>query len=455
MMKLTLSTTTAIGLVVCIVLLLLGSEETSRYLKQWTFTTAAASATATKYYFQQQQQESTTTTTPQQQHHHDGCDLIDSSSSYLPQWRNYTQQETDEVDLIRQCIRTLGTIPNTTYRTQILAIRRKQQKLEESSKLDCNLKVSLQTLQDTMKQYDTVWFFGDSIMLQQFYLMVCMIDPSLGIQSGKPFNITRSTNSLHEDTSIVWHHSNNNNNDNSTGTTVIKYSHNGYIWERDEANLYERDFPTAVKTLGSNDAIILTASSHYDSTLVHLYEKAVTHIATMSTQSNASIFYMEPTPQEWPTGNGMFVYGCYRKCQCENLNPARLIGRGEYTDRTVPFDPTNKQNVPIIPILNRVYPDLAFANNTKDCYPSCLPATWRTDVGRVILADIIPNNTVSMVPVFWQLLAKGEPTSRGFNQANVGDCTHRTTEAVIVMNEQLIRTMIKRQQEQQEQRQQI
>jgi hypothetical protein len=70
------------------------------------------------------------------------------------------------------------------------------------------------------------------------------------------------------------------------------------------------------------------------------------------------------------------------------------------------------------------------------------------DIGRAILAEI-PNHKVLMVPVFWQLLAKGEATGRGVNQANVGDCTHRTTEAVIVMNEQLIRTMIKRQQQQQ------
>jgi hypothetical protein len=354
-----------IGLVLSIVLLLLlGTEETTRYLVQWKITVRT-----TSYYIQQQELPPP----PQQQQYGDGCDLIDATSSYIPQWRNYTQQETDEVQSLRQCIQTLGNIPNTVYRTVILAVRSQHQILEES-KLHCNIQVNLRKIQDTMKQYNVVWFFGDSIMLQQFYLMVCMIDPHLGMKSGKPFNITKNPNDVSQDTSFVWYHSNNNNN--STATT-IKYSHFGLVGGGSEANLYKRDFPMAANTLGSNDAIILTAAAHYDSSRVHLYQRAVTHIATMSIQSNASVFYMEPTPEEWPTGNGMWVPNCQWACQCEALNPSRLIGQGNYSDPTVPYDAKNKQTVSIIPILNRVYPDLAFANNTKDCYPSCLPATYR------------------------------------------------------------------------------
>jgi hypothetical protein len=409
----------SIGLLLSVVLLFLGTKDTAKYFEQWKITTA----TTTGSHFQQQDLRI------------DGCDLIDSTSSYIPQWRNYTEEEAEEVQSLRQCIWALGEIPNMTFIPNMLTLR-PQHQMEESKKLDCNIKVSLQILQDTMKQYDTAWFFGDSIMQQQFYLMVCMIDPHLGI------NITRATDNPQEDLSFAWHHSNNNS---TRTTTTLKFLHFGHLWGIEE-NLYERDFPTAANTLGSNDAIIVTAAAHYDSTRVHLYQKALTHIATMSIQSNASIFYTEPTPEEWPTGNGMWVLNCQWFCQCEALDPARLIGRGGYTDRTVPYDATSKQNVSIVPILNRVYPGLPFANNTKDCYPSCLPATWRTDVGRAILAEI-PNHKVSMIPVFWQLLAKGEATGRGVHQPNVGDCTHRTTEAVIVMNKQLIRTMIKRQQQ--------
>ncbi len=61
-----------------------------------------------------------------------------------------------------------------------------------------------------------------------------------------------------------------------------------------------------MKTLGSNDAIVLNAGMHYDSSRVNFLAKEVNFMANMSTQSTASVFYMEPPLEEWPTSKGVF-----------------------------------------------------------------------------------------------------------------------------------------------------
>jgi hypothetical protein len=155
---------------------------------------------------------------------------------------------------------------------------------------------------------------------------------------------------------------------------------------------------------------------------------------------------MEPTPEEWPTSNGIYYPQCEDKCQCEALDSSKLIGRGNFTipllnsTLKLPTPPTN------ISLLNTIYADQAYAIDTDICYPDCLPATWRVDMLRAILQKKVPDNNVILVPTFWQLVAKGSPTSKGTKQTgtNHGDCTHRTMEALIVMNEQLVRQMMLR-----------
>ena len=58
-------------------------------------------------------------------------------------------------------------------------------------------------------------------------------------------------------------------------------------------------------------------------------------------------------------------------------------------------------------------------------------------MARTILANV--ENSVSIVPVFWQLHAKGLPSGR----KAIGDCTHKSLDAVLLMNEQLARSMQK------------
>jgi hypothetical protein len=113
-----------------------------------------------------------------------------------------------------------------------------------------------------------------------------------------------------------------------------------------------------------------------------------------------------------------------------------LVGRGNYTD------PSNNQSEDFsfkLPTpsttsewLLCLYPDVAYANHTDNCLPDCLPATWWIDVACANL-DKTKNN-LTMVQGFWQLHAKGLPSGMGG-----GDCTHKTLDALIMMNEQLCR----------------
>jgi hypothetical protein len=55
------------------------------------------------------------------------------------------------------------------------------------------------------------------------------------------------------------------------------------------------------------------------------------------------------------------------------------------------------------------------------------------DMAGTILAEV--ENNVKLVPVFRQIIAKGAPSGKcGKQQSNAGDCTHKTLDAVVLMN---------------------
>ena len=221
------------------------------------------------------------------------CDLVMDSSK--TRWRNYTQSEHSDFDEVAACVNVL--------RSNVSGLPSPDKR--EMRKLECNTDVTLANLRNAIQRYDTIWFIGDSVLRQQFYSLICMMDPSLGKHAGKPFNLTGENYE-----SLVWHHSNQ-----SQNGTTLRYSQFGWHFDTSEYALYRDDFPTAVKTLGSNDAIVLNAGMHYDSSRVHFLAKAVNFMANMSTQSTASVFYMEPLLEEWPTSNGFFTN------QCECMSP--------------------------------------------------------------------------------------------------------------------------------------
>jgi hypothetical protein len=78
--------------------------------------------------------------------------------------------------------------------------------------------------------------------------------------------------------------------------------------------------------------------------------------------------------------------------------------------------------------------------NNSRCIPSCFPANWRNDVSNVILSKETNYSTtsksVTIVPIWKQLVEFGFPQPR-----HDGDCTHKSTDALIAIVQQVLRSM--------------
>ena len=128
---------------------------------------------------------------------HKPCDLVMDLS--ITEWRNYTQAEQHNIEQVAACLDKIGHTDGSLNGAE---------GEEPTRKLHCPIEVTLDIVRSTIKQYDTVWFGGDSVMEQQFYTLACILDPSM----------TSLTNM-----SLFWHHSTNHSNHSNTGTT-LQYS---------------------------------------------------------------------------------------------------------------------------------------------------------------------------------------------------------------------------------------
>jgi hypothetical protein len=374
----------------------------------------------------------------------DGCGLIGIDNISKPKWRNYTLEESMEVEDLKQCITNTGRFGNMRIGPSVND--------DFHTKLDCKIQLTLDKIRSIVKQYDNIHLIGDSILEQQFWILQCMLDTTLGKDSspsGKPWNVHKQGQ---QSFSFTFY------------STNIYYKKGGYNFDPEEKFFYETDFPNTVKqttsTGSSRDAIIVNAGAHYDSTRVHLHIKAIQQIMEQSTKTNATMYYIEPTTEEWPTTNGMYFPGCNNRCTCESLTKDRLLGRGgkltfpnlnlKYKNR-LPGDYRNSTTLNIKQHLHGLLQRNSSSLESfydEHCYPDCLPATWRVDIARRLLRNRQhvnqQDNRLRIVPAFYQLLAKETPTGKGVGKlgSNIGDCTHKTMEALIVMNEQLIRRMM-------------
>jgi hypothetical protein len=360
----------------------------------------------------------------------DGCGLSRDDSTIT--WSKFTADDVTAFEALQACVKG---IPEAKPQDMV----RHQQNVANLTMLQCRLSITANEIQSAVKYYETIWFIGDSLLEQQFYIFLCMVDPLMTRDqihgSGLP-GAGNDGSPLHT-IANQWTY----NHSNGAATKVI-YSKSGFQWHRPEANLYVDAFPKAVASLNEKGAIVLDASAHYDAHHFALMERALTFIRDKSLVTNASIFYVEATPEEWPTSNGMFTKGCMWLCQCEALGADRIMGRGSLSDPKVNLTKTVallSSGDPPINFFGKFFPDLAFANNTELCIPDCVPATWRSDLARSILNET--TNSVHMVPVWYQLVAKKSPSGR----MPTGDCTHKSLDAVLMMNQQLVRSMIKSQ----------
>ena len=333
--------------------------------------------------------------------------------------------------------------------------------------------ITHETVLSVIKQHDRILLAGDSVMRQQYFVLLCMVEPNLQIQNMSLYNPRDRKKARYE----FQHSKGGGGGRRNISTTTLFYVPYGYMWNAAERNLYYEAVPYAILMYTNHSAIVLDSSRHYDSTRGHLLQKAVTFMAQQATQTNATVYYMEPTPEEWPTSNGIFTPSCHGVCACQMLTQDQLQGRG-LTQQDISSNTSTTSNslvdiqqdignlpMPSAEVFGKLYPRLYNKNNTNMtnqsshlllCIPDCLPATWRMDLVRYTLQQHDENysktptqqnsndtkninkNKVQLVPTFWQLVARNQHSSR----KSVGDCTHRSFDALVMMNQQLIRSMM-------------
>lgn len=178
------------------------------------------------------------------------------------------------------------------------------------------------------------------------------------------------------------------------------------------------------KLLTSRDAIVTNAAAVHYHTHKGNFSKVVEFITEKSALTNATFFWLEPTPSEWPTSNGIYQSGIATHnpgssfCPCQVLTDSQLLG--------------NESNFTCENAIN-VYTNLR-ANDPNNILK--VPNTWRTDLVRDAIKK--SNNTkINLVPIYWQLVSKD-----GGSYRRDGDCSHKDLYSTIAMLFQLARAAI-------------
>jgi hypothetical protein len=378
----------------------------------------------------------------------DGCGIIQDDSTVT--WSNLSSNEIKFYDTVKSCALRIanGSLKNweKTDTSKLKMLR-----------CDRNITETVM-FQSSIKEYETVWFIGDSVLCQQFFALICTVDPSV------TWDQITGENEEPDTIGFEWIY-----NHSHGRTTKFVFSKFGILWQNLEHNLYVDAFPKAIASLNDKSAIVLDAAVHYSSVKGPLLEKALDFMsdlsssaASSSNSTAASVFFMEPIPEEWPTSNGIYSYFFGGKT-CEALTPERILGRGNISNILANPSQMRKRKRAgastlvllrsLSEFFGRLYPDLAFLNDTDSCIPDCLPATWRVDLVRSKLLlkssssnsstttiTMTPREDIILVPVWWQLVGKKSPSGRSMPDEK-GDCTHKSLEAGMMMNQQLMRSM--------------
>lgn len=163
--------------------------------------------------------------------------------------------------------------------------------------------------------------------------------------------------------------------------TKFQFSRYGFVWHEEENNLYRKAFPNAVNNLTAKDAIVTDGGVHYTADRTHLMEKAMHVIWENSLTSQAQIYYVEPTPEEWPSTNGLYAWGFWRNCQCQGLTIEQLAGQLNTSHNPYIVREAEWQKSPpddFLPRYQQILTRREVQTSTekiepKDCYSDCLP----------------------------------------------------------------------------------
>lgn len=368
----------------------------------------------------------------------DGCGIIDDGRGILatPRYSAYNSADSNLYENVLKCLNQMQDTFATSGESYVDP--------SNFTMLRCDLNVTLELFQSYVRQYDTIWFFGDSVVQQQYTAFLCMLDPSL---THLQYNIKVPDTQSYEPE--VYFDATYNNS--LGGSTRLVFSRFGYSFDPAQHNLYTRAFPTVAPTLTANDAIVIGASAHYNSNHGSDMETALAFIANQSLYIKAPMFYMENAVEVWPTSNGLYTNRCAWFCTCEPLTSARRMGHGTLSthDNNTILNDFGSLDLDAN-FFERLYPDMQFTDEDSTCIPDCIPPSWRMDIARAIFLNTTRNsvtnesnvamvpNRVHYVPVWQQLAASGVTNSK----KAVGDCTHKSLNGVIMINQQLLRTMI-------------
>jgi hypothetical protein len=146
---------------------------------------------------------------------------------------------------------------------------------------------------------------------------------------------------------------------------------------------------------------------------------------------------VEPTEEQWPTSNGMFTTSCSWRCKCEALTPERILGVGnayDHSEHQVDMSQDKRNTGPFVDLID--FGTSPSQRTNESCIPDCLPASWRRDLANGILGTN-SSSKLHIVPVWRQLVERGV-----LNAKLPFDCTHKSADALMVMTQQLVRSML-------------
>ena len=342
----------------------------------------------------------------------DGCGIEDGVE---PKWLRQTPDDLILLAEVKRCKQRLVEMVNSgdnedmSWRDDV-----------NVTYLNCRTVASLHVLSN----YRTIYMIGDSVMRQQFMVLVCMLNLSAEM------NITNTPAKV-EYQSMVSH---------ADGTTTnIVYTPFGYFFPPPSQTqpLYQNEYPAALANGTEHDMIIINAGHHYYNEMASTLENDAMYIVDKARGRPIHVYFMETTDEQWPTSNGMYpTFGdecCCGKCSCEVLDSDRVHGRARLDiikhNFSKAFGRLNPDQATLDPLF-----DPNHKLNHSTCVPDCYPANWKNVLVREILQKE-PN--VHVVPTWRQLVAR-----KLLNSFMTTDCTHQSVDTLIEVNRQLLRTII-------------
>ena len=354
----------------------------------------------------------------------DGCGFHGDGDEARPVWVPFSSADHGTFSSILQCLQESKLFP--VHFGQSEEFRYHLQRHPPNLKrLLCHQEVTPAIAREALSRFRRVAFIGDSVLIQQYTSLLCLADPHI-------FRQPENNRTLGGD-ELQYHM-----NTNQTQTAFSMERFGEKFWTEQQKNWSLWKNP-AWNTYGPEDLIVINAGLHFELEEATKLRDIASFVGSKSSSTNATVLFVESNDQQFPTSNGVYTEACKLACQCEPLTQLRLQGK------EIPYDngrnhvnltqvPSN-YNIPslVAALYSPKHRLLTLEQDGIRCVPDCAPPNWRNDLVRSVLQE----SPTHIVPAWEQLVAHGKEHAKRF-----GDCTHLTVEAALMMNQQLIRTLL-------------